>query len=62
MRGKGLGRELLRSILALLAGEGCGRCSLKVSTANQAAFALYRSEGFTVTEKYSTWYEVRRHA
>lgn len=61
MRGKGLGRELLRSILELLAGEGCGRCSLKVSTANQAAFDLYRSEGFTVTEKYSTWYEVHRH-
>lgn len=62
MRGKGLGRELLRSILDLLAAEGYGRCSLMVSTANEAAFALYRSEGFTVTEKYSTWYEVRRHA
>lgn len=62
MRGKGLGRELLRSILDLLAAEGYGRCSLMVSTANEAAFALYRSEGFMVTEKYSTWYEVRRHA
>lgn len=62
MRGKGLGRELLRAILDLLAREDFGRCKLKVSTANQAAFALYRSEGFTVTEKYSTWYEVRRRA
>lgn len=62
MRGKGLGRELLRTIMDLLADQGCGRCKLKVSTANEAAFALYRSEGFTVTEKYSTWYEVRRHA
>lgn len=61
MRGKGLGRELLHSILDLLGREGYSRCKLKVSTANQAAFALYRSEGFTVTEKYSTWYEVRRH-
>lgn len=62
MRGKGLGRELLRSILELLAGEGCERCSLKVSNANRTAFALYRAEGFTVTEKHSTWYEVKRHA
>lgn len=60
MRGKGLGRELLRSVLTLLKEEGCASCQLMVSTANEAAFGLYRAEGFTVTEKKSTWYEVRR--
>ncbi len=61
MRGKGLGRELLHCTMHLLAGEGYGRCKLMVSTNNEAAFALYRAEGFRVSEKYSTWYEVCRH-
>ena len=47
--------------ISLLAGEGYSRCCLKVSTANEEAFSLYRSEGFTVKEKHSTWYEVKRH-
>jgi len=62
MRGKGLGRELLRSVMKLLAEEGYESCTLKVSTANEEAFSLYRSEGFTVKEKNSTWYEVSRRA
>ena len=61
MRRKGLGRELLRTVMANLAGEGYTRCKLMVSTANEAAFALYRAEGFTVAEKVSSWYEVCRH-
>jgi len=62
VRGKGLGRELLRSVMKLLAEEGYESCTLKVSTANEEAFSLYRSEGFTVKEKNSTWYEVSRRA
>lgn len=54
--------KLLRPILDLLAGEDIERCSPKVSDANRAAFARYRSEGLTVTEKHSTWYEVHCHA
>lgn len=62
MRRRGLGRELLHTVMANLAGEGYTRCKLMVSTANEAAFSLYRAEGFTVAEKVSSWYEVRRHA
>ena len=62
MRRRGLGRELLHTVMANLAGEGYTRCKLMVSTANEAAFSLYRAEGFTVAEKISSWYEVRRHA
>lgn len=60
VHGQGLGRELLRSVLTMLREEGFDSCHLLVSTANQAAFTLYRTEGFLVTEKKSTWYEVRR--
>ena len=62
MRRKGLGGELLRTMMMNLAGEGYTRCKLMVSTANEGAFSLYRAEGFTVSEKVSAWYEVRRHA
>lgn len=61
MRGKGLGRELLFAVLHLLAGEGQSRCRLMVATSNREAFALYRKEGFVVSEKKSGWYEVRCH-
>jgi ribosomal protein S18 acetylase RimI-like enzyme len=57
-RCKGLGRELLYTVMDLLAGKGYGRVSLKVSTANESAYALYRSAGFTITELLSHWYEV----
>lgn len=62
MRGKGLGRELLRTVMAKLAEEGYARCKLMVSTANEPAFGLYRAEGFVVSEKVSAWYQVHRHA
>lgn len=57
-RGKGLGRELLRAVLELLSGEGHTRIHLRVSTANGGAYALYRGEGFAVTDLLSHWYEV----
>lgn len=57
-RGKGLGRELLYAAMELLAELGHERTHLRVSTANENAYALYRSAGFTVTELISHWYEV----
>ncbi|MGH4018593.1 MAG: ribosomal protein S18-alanine N-acetyltransferase [Pseudonocardiaceae bacterium] len=44
-RGRGIGRALLRALLAHAAGA---TVFLEVRTDNQAALALYRSEGFTV--------------
>lgn len=58
MRGKGLGKTLLRQLMERLAGQGCSRCRLTVATANEVAFGLYRSEGFVVAEKGTVWYEV----
>ncbi len=57
-RGRGLGRELVEAAMSLLAGQGYRRTHLRVSTANKAAFALYRSMGFQITELISHWYEV----
>lgn len=57
-RGKGLGRELLYAVMDLLAGRGCGRTHLQVSTANKGAYALYRAAGFQVSRLISHWYEV----
>ena len=42
----------------LLADLGYGRTHLRVSTANENAYALYRSAGFLVNELISHWYEV----
>lgn len=57
-RGRGLGRELLLSVTELLAAMGHGRACLRVSTANAAAYALYRGLGFVQTDLISHWYEV----
>ena len=57
-RGKGLGRELLLSVMDMLAGLGCQRAWLQVSTANERAYPLYRSVGFTQVQTLSHWYEV----
>ena len=57
-RGKGLGRELLYSVMALLDGEGFERTWLSVSTANARAYHLYQSAGFVQTRLLSHWYQV----
>ena len=56
-RGKGLGRELLRRVLALLSADGPDRCTARVSTDN-AAFPLLRAEGFRAEELLTSWYAV----
>ncbi|MGD9970639.1 MAG: GNAT family N-acetyltransferase [Sulfuricurvum sp.] len=45
-RGKGIGRELLRSISAVADELGCSKITLEVRIDNPVAQALYRSEGF----------------
>lgn len=57
-RGKGLGRELLRQVLAMLAENGPDRCTARLSS-NSAAFHLFRSEGFRAEELLSSWYDVK---
>ena len=57
-RGRGLGRELLLSLMALLAEEGYKRTWLSVSTSNIQAYPLYQSAGFVQTRLLSHWYQV----
>lgn len=57
-RGRGLGRELLLSAMEYLAQMEYERCCLRVSTANESAYSLYRAAGFTQTKLLSHWYEV----
>ena len=57
-RSKGLGRELLRRLLALLASDGPDRCTARVAT-NSSAFQLLRSEGFRAEELLTSWYQVQ---
>lgn len=57
-RGKGMGRELLLSLMALLAEEGYKRTWLSVSTSNVQAYPLYQSVGFAQTRLISHWYQV----
>lgn len=58
LRFRGLGRALLRAVLELLRSRGCTQAQLSVSTANTAAYRLYRSEGFRQYALRSRWYEV----
>lgn len=59
VRGKGLGRELLLTVMDELAGLGCQKCWLQVSTANQSAYPLYQSAGFYLDRVLSSWYEIQ---
>jgi len=53
---QGYGRDLL---LILLEGmKKMDKCTLRVSTANPAALALYESLGFTRTALASSWFQV----
>lgn len=55
-RGQGLGGRALRLLLACLADAGAKRVLLKVSTANPAAYRLYRSAGFQKERTLCRWY------
>lgn len=57
-RGKGLGRELLRQVLSMLAQGGSDTCTSRIAT-NTNLFALLRAEGFRAEELLSSWYEVQ---
>lgn len=59
-RGKGLGRELLRAVMAELARQGAQECRLTVSTANPVAYGLYSAEGFQFAGLKSRWFRVIR--
>lgn len=45
-RGEGVGRYLLRHVLATAAHEGMSRLLLEVRVSNHAAITLYQNEGF----------------
>jgi [ribosomal protein S18]-alanine N-acetyltransferase len=46
LRGRGIGRELLRAVLEHAGGHGVGQAFLEVRPSNVAAIALYESMGF----------------
>lgn len=58
-QGRGLGRQLLRAVMAELVKQGFQNCRLTVSTANQRAYGLYLSEGFQFAKTKSRWFQVR---
>lgn len=47
-RGQGLGRELVRGLLAFIWALGCRQVNLEVRRSNRRAIGLYESCGFTV--------------
>ena len=56
-RGRGIGRLLTETALKGLRERGALRVSLEVRTSNEAAIALYRHLGFTVTGRRKRYYE-----
>lgn len=47
VRGEGMGRHLLRHVLATAAHEGMVQLLLEVRSSNDSAIALYKNEGFS---------------
>ncbi len=54
-RGRGLGRRLVRSIMAAGAAGGAERAYLQVLAANAPALALYAGQGFEEAYRYTYW-------
>ncbi len=54
-RGRGLGRELLRSGVAQLRARGAGRVKLSVEAENELALGLYLRTGFKPTVEWPHW-------
>ena len=57
-RGKGLGRALMAELMIRLREGGFRRCKLLVSSANVAAYTLYKSLGFRPVRVESRWYKL----
>lgn len=55
-RGRGLGRDLLTSVLAAARTAGCARVELEVAATNHAALALYRHAGFCEVGRRPRYY------
>ena len=53
LRGQGLGTRLMESLFYQLSQTGAGLLRLQVSSANQAAMALYKKTGFRICETLS---------
>jgi ribosomal protein S18 acetylase RimI-like enzyme len=54
-RGLGVGYELLRRSLTALAGRGCRKVSLTVTTANRRAIELYERVGFRARTSFAAY-------
>jgi ribosomal-protein-alanine N-acetyltransferase len=59
-RGRGLGRWLLRALLARARETGCRSAELEVRPSNAAALALYCSEGFQQVGRRKGYYSVEK--
>lgn len=59
-QGRGIGYELLRRSLAALAGCGCRKASLTVTSANAAAIRLYQRVGFQTRRDFAAYVWERR--
>jgi len=59
-QGCGLGRALLHAVLAESRDKGCARCFLEVRRSNEAAIALYASEGFVLAGVRKSYYPPRQ--
>lgn len=55
----GLGRDMLRQVLAVAAAAGARRTFLEVRPSNAAALALYASEGFVKIGRRPRYYRAR---
>ena len=54
-QGRGIGRELLRRSLTVLAGHGCRSASLTVTSANESALRLYERTGFRTRRDFAAY-------
>lgn len=59
-RRSGIGRALVRTIVALARERRFAVVTLNVSTANDAAIALYESEGFVAVQRMRRYYNPTR--
>jgi len=55
VRGQGVGYELLRRSLDVLAQNNCRRVSLTVTASNRGAIELYERMGFTKRREFSAY-------